>query len=168
MGGKLLRGSWNAQLYGPLHDFAAEGIANGTDVWHNKVRAVVVHVSSRLQRQQNRFSALSGPSSNLHAWLDDNEITTLVWAGVATDQCVWSSCIDGWTKVRSSSQPRAVSERSPGVRPDLGDGPLRLFQPGSVRPGSSSVVSRLTRETAHETRPCGTPLRRDGARPRMT
>lgn len=35
-GTKLMRGSWNAGLYGPLAPLAEDGIANGTDLWFHK------------------------------------------------------------------------------------------------------------------------------------
>jgi len=81
MGGKLIRGSWNAELWGPLKEFAEEGIAAGTDV----------HI------WKNRFSALCG-FQPLEQWLIDNQITTTMWGGVATDVCVWGSMIDAYYK----------------------------------------------------------------------
>ncbi|KZO89820.1 Isochorismatase hydrolase [Calocera viscosa TUFC12733] len=81
MGGKLIKGSWNAELWGPLKEFADEGIKAGTDV----------HI------WKNRFSALAGQQP-LELWLKDNQITTTLWGGVMTDVCVWGSMIDAYYK----------------------------------------------------------------------
>jgi len=81
MGGKLIRGSWNAELWGPLKEFAEEGIKAGTDV----------HI------WKNRFSALCGQQP-LELWLQDNQITTTLWGGVMTDVCVWGSMLDAYYK----------------------------------------------------------------------
>jgi hypothetical protein len=35
-GPKLMRGSWNAQPWGPLYDLQVEGVAKGTDLYFNK------------------------------------------------------------------------------------------------------------------------------------
>lgn len=40
-GAKLMRGAWNAGLYGPLAPLAEEGIANGTDLWFHKSKSPV-------------------------------------------------------------------------------------------------------------------------------
>ncbi|KAH7350514.1 Isochorismatase-like protein [Rhexocercosporidium sp. MPI-PUGE-AT-0058] len=69
---KLMRGSWNAQPYGPLHDLQVEGVASGTDMYFNK----------------NRLSGLWGAQTPLGLWLQENEITTLFFGGVNSDQCV--------------------------------------------------------------------------------
>jgi hypothetical protein len=42
-GAKLMRGSWNADVYGPLSPLAAEGIANGTDLWFHKSKSSSLH-----------------------------------------------------------------------------------------------------------------------------
>jgi hypothetical protein len=36
MGHKLMRGSWNAEPFGPLNDTMTEGVAQGTDLFFNK------------------------------------------------------------------------------------------------------------------------------------
>ncbi|KZT52579.1 Isochorismatase hydrolase [Calocera cornea HHB12733] len=79
MGGKLAKGSWNAQLYGPLKELADEGIAAGTDVWLWK----------------NRYSGLTG-SQPLNLWLEENDITTTFFGGVNTDICVWGTMADAY------------------------------------------------------------------------
>jgi nicotinamidase-related amidase len=79
MGPKLRQGSWNAELWGPLKEFAEEGYKAGTDV----------HI------WKNRYSALCGHQP-LGLWLQENGITTTLWGGVATDVCVWGSMIDAY------------------------------------------------------------------------
>jgi nicotinamidase-related amidase len=64
MGGKLSKGSWNSELYGPLKELAEEGIKAGTDVWVWK----------------NRYSGLTG-SQPLNLWLEENDITTCFFGG---------------------------------------------------------------------------------------
>ncbi|EJT96760.1 Isochorismatase hydrolase [Dacryopinax primogenitus] len=81
MGGKLIKGSWNAELWGPLKAFAEEGYKLGTDV----------HI------WKNRFSALCGHQP-LELWLQENQITTTLWGGVVTDVCVWGSMLDAYYK----------------------------------------------------------------------
>jgi len=79
MGGKLTKGSWNAELYGPLKELAEDGIKSGTDVWLWK----------------NRYSGLTG-SQPLNLWLEDNEISTTFYGGVNTDICVWGTMSDAY------------------------------------------------------------------------
>ncbi|RKU41796.1 hypothetical protein DL546_001503 [Coniochaeta pulveracea] len=81
-GTKLMRGSWNAGLYGPLAPLAEDGIANGTDLWFHK----------------NRLSGLWGAQTPLGLYLQENQITTLFFGGVNADQCVWSTFIDAYFK----------------------------------------------------------------------
>lgn len=78
-GGKLARGSWNADLYGELKPLAEEGIKAGTDVllW------------------KNRFSGLTGHQP-LNVWLSENQITTTFFCGTATDNCVYSTFVDAY------------------------------------------------------------------------
>lgn len=35
-GPKLMRGSWNAQPYGPLYNAQVKGVADGTDLYFHK------------------------------------------------------------------------------------------------------------------------------------
>ncbi|KAF7162665.1 hypothetical protein CNMCM6106_009484 [Aspergillus hiratsukae] len=81
-GRKLMRGSWNAQPYGPLYHLQVEGVKRGTDLYFNK----------------NRLSGLWGAQTPLGLWLQENEITTLFFGGVNADQCVWSTFIDAYFK----------------------------------------------------------------------
>jgi len=81
-GNLLMRGSWNAQPYGPLYDLQVEGVANGTDLYFNK----------------NRLSGLWGAQTPLGLWLQENEITTLFFGGVNADQCVWGTFLDAYYK----------------------------------------------------------------------
>jgi nicotinamidase-related amidase len=67
LGPALGKGSYNAELYGPLKALAEEGVAAGTDVVLGK----------------NRLSGLWGGSSALGSYLDFNEIRTLFFAGGA-------------------------------------------------------------------------------------
>ncbi|KAK5081026.1 hypothetical protein LTR05_008343 [Lithohypha guttulata] len=82
VGRKLFRGAWNAEPYGVLKTMKDEGLAAGTDLYFNK----------------NRFSGLWGPQTPLGLWLQENEITTLFFGGVNTDQCVWGTLIDAYFK----------------------------------------------------------------------
>ncbi|KAL1988694.1 hypothetical protein VTN96DRAFT_8394 [Rasamsonia emersonii] len=74
-GRKLMRGSWNAQPYGPLYPLQVEGLLLA-----------------------DRLSGLWGAQTPLGLWLQENEITTLFFGGVNTDQCVWSTFIDAYFK----------------------------------------------------------------------
>jgi len=64
-----------------------EGLKAGTDLYFNK----------------NRLSGLWGPQTPLGLWLQENEMTTLFFGGVNADQCVWSTLIDAYFKVRIES-----------------------------------------------------------------
>ena len=82
LGRLLMRGSWNAQPYGPLYPLQVQGVKDGTDLYFNK----------------NRLSGLWGAQTPLGLWLMENEITTLFFGGVNADQCVWSTFIDAYFK----------------------------------------------------------------------
>ena len=82
VGRTLMRGSWNAQPYGPLYPAMAEGLANGTDFYFNK----------------NRLSGLWGAQTPLGLFLQEREITTLFFGGVNADQCVWGTLLDAYYK----------------------------------------------------------------------
>jgi len=79
IGPKLAKGSWNADLFGPLKELADEGIKAGTDVWLWK----------------NRYSGLTG-NQPLNLWLQENEITTTLFGGVNTDVCVYGTLADAY------------------------------------------------------------------------
>lgn len=82
VGRLLMRGSWNAEPYGPLGPMKDEGLEAGTDFWFNK----------------NRLSGLWGPQTPLGLWLQENEISTMFFGGVNADQCVWSTLVDAYFK----------------------------------------------------------------------
>lgn len=84
-GGRLLmRESWNADLYPPLRALYEEGcgLENRPDVWVHK----------------NRMSGLWGASTALQEFLEKEGITTLLLAGVNTDQCVGGTLTDAFSK----------------------------------------------------------------------
>ncbi|KAJ4408923.1 hypothetical protein N0V82_009578 [Gnomoniopsis sp. IMI 355080] len=82
VGRKLMRGAWNAEPWGVLGTMKDEGLAQGTDFWFNK----------------NRLSGLWGAQTPFGTWLEENEITTILFGGVNADQCVWSTLIDAYFK----------------------------------------------------------------------
>jgi len=85
-GGRLLmRDTWNAALYAPLERARQEGMADGVerkDVWIHK----------------NRMSGFWGDKTPGTEFLEAEGITTLIFAGVNTDQCVSGSLQDAFTK----------------------------------------------------------------------
>ncbi|THH34004.1 hypothetical protein EUX98_g132 [Antrodiella citrinella] len=74
----LIRGAYNSDLYGPLQPLYEAGKDAGTDVWIHK----------------NRMSGLWGPQSALDLYLQEEGITTLLFAGVNADQCVLGTLVD--------------------------------------------------------------------------
>lgn len=76
----LMRGAYNSDLYGPLQKLYEDGKADGTDVWIHK----------------NRMSGLWGPQSALDLYLQEEGITTLLFAGVNADQCVLGTLVDSY------------------------------------------------------------------------
>lgn len=80
----LMRNTWNADLYPPLKTAFSAGRAlpHNPDVWVNK----------------NRMSALWGASTDLDTFLKKEGITTLLFAGVNTDQCVGGTLTDAFSK----------------------------------------------------------------------
>jgi nicotinamidase-related amidase len=83
-GALLMRGSWNADLYPPLKNFWKEGkiLQRKTDVWIHK----------------NRMSGLWGATTELQDFLEKEGVTTLLFAGVNTDQCVGGTLTDAFSK----------------------------------------------------------------------
>ncbi|EJD55267.1 hypothetical protein AURDEDRAFT_50090 [Auricularia subglabra TFB-10046 SS5] len=79
----LMRGEWNAQLYGPLQEAYEEGRDKGTDVWIHK----------------NRISGLWGPGGPCEVFLQEKGIRTLLFAGVNADQCINGTLVDASFKV---------------------------------------------------------------------
>ena len=80
----LMRGTWNTELYGPLADEYRHGRerANRPDVWVSK----------------NRMSGLWSENTFLQQFLEKEGITTLLFSGVNTDQCVGGTLIDAFSK----------------------------------------------------------------------
>jgi nicotinamidase-related amidase len=80
----LMRASWNADLYPPLRGAFDEGRALEVrpDVWVHK----------------NRMSGLWGASTPLQDFLETEGITTCLFAGVNTDQCVAGTLTDAFSK----------------------------------------------------------------------
>ncbi|GJJ06864.1 hypothetical protein Clacol_001060 [Clathrus columnatus] len=76
----LLRGSRNADLYGPLQAEWLNGKELGSDVWMHK----------------NRMGGLWGPGTALDLYLKEEGIKTLFFAGVNTDQCVLGTLVDAY------------------------------------------------------------------------
>lgn len=74
----LMRGEWNAELYGPLQVAYEEGRKKGTDVWIHK----------------NRISGLWGAGGPCEVVLQEKGIQTLLFAGVNADQCVNGTLVD--------------------------------------------------------------------------
>lgn len=80
----LMRNTWNADLHPPLKAAFETGRAlpHNPDVWVHK----------------NRMSALWGASTDLEVFLKKEGITTLLFAGVNTDQCVGGTLTDAFSK----------------------------------------------------------------------
>ncbi|KAF8517198.1 Isochorismatase hydrolase [Hysterangium stoloniferum] len=79
-GDLLMRGTRNAELYGPLQEMYLEGKELGTDVWMHK----------------NRMGGLWGPGTALQVYLQEEGIKTLFFSGVNTDQCVLGTMVDAY------------------------------------------------------------------------
>ncbi|KZT70152.1 Isochorismatase hydrolase [Daedalea quercina L-15889] len=79
-GRMLMRGEYNADLYGLLHQLYLEGKKEGTDVWIHK----------------NRMSGIWGYQTALDLYLQEHGITTLFFAGVNADQCVLGTLVDAY------------------------------------------------------------------------
>ncbi|KAJ7169862.1 Isochorismatase hydrolase [Mycena filopes] len=76
----LMRDAKNSELYGPLQAEWLKGKEGGTDFWIHK----------------NRMSGLWGYQSALDFFLQENGITTLLFAGVNADQCVSGTLVDAY------------------------------------------------------------------------
>jgi nicotinamidase-related amidase len=83
-GRMLMRDTWNAALYAPLDAEYRQGLERSSlpDVWIHK----------------NRMSALWGAKTDLQDFLTAEGITTLLFAGVNTDQCVGGTLMDAFSK----------------------------------------------------------------------
>lgn len=96
----LMRDAWNSELYGPLQFLYEEGQAAGSDVWIHKNRYATHAISVcklqfgcfeefgdlRLTGLLCRMSGLWGGQSALDLYLQEEGITTLLFAGVNADQ----------------------------------------------------------------------------------
>ncbi|EIW64610.1 Isochorismatase hydrolase [Trametes versicolor FP-101664 SS1] len=78
----LMRGEFNSELYGPLQTLYEEGRREGTDVWIHK----------------NRMSGIWGSQTALDLYLQEQGITTLLFAGVNADQCVLGTLVDAYSR----------------------------------------------------------------------
>ncbi|KAJ7597019.1 Isochorismatase hydrolase [Mycena floridula] len=76
----LMRDAYNSELYGPLQNAYIEGQKAGTDFWIHK----------------NRMSALGLHQTALGLFLEQEGLTTLLFAGVNADQCVLGSLVDAY------------------------------------------------------------------------
>ncbi|KAJ6621717.1 Isochorismatase hydrolase [Mycena sp. CBHHK59/15] len=76
----LIRDTNNSELYGPLQAEYLKGKDAGTDFWIHK----------------NRMSGLWGYQSALDLFLQENGLTTLLFAGVNADQCVLGTLVDAY------------------------------------------------------------------------
>ncbi|KAF8960985.1 Isochorismatase hydrolase [Flammula alnicola] len=76
----LMRDAYNSDLYGPLQEEYLKGQKAGTDFWIHK----------------NRMSGIWGYQTALDLFLKENGITTLLFAGVNTDQCVLGTLVDAY------------------------------------------------------------------------
>lgn len=79
----LMRDTWNASLYAPLHASYTSSLSSRTpDVWIHK----------------NRMSGLWGAGTPCTEYLEERGLRTLLFAGVNTDQCVAGSLQDAFAK----------------------------------------------------------------------
>jgi len=76
----LMRDAYNSALYGPLQEEYLKGKKAGTDFWIHK----------------NRMSGLWGYQTALDLFLQENGITTLLFSGVNSDQCVLGTLVDAY------------------------------------------------------------------------
>ncbi|KAL4896516.1 Isochorismatase hydrolase [Aspergillus ambiguus] len=89
----LMRDTWNAALYPPLEKEYKHSFASNTplrDPSRDAKPDVVIY--------KNRMSGLWGPSTDLEEFLKREGITTLLFAGVNTDQCVGGTLMDAFSK----------------------------------------------------------------------
>ncbi|KAF1917289.1 Isochorismatase-like protein [Ampelomyces quisqualis] len=83
--GKLLMcNQWNTALYPPLDTIYSQGtqLPHNPDIWIHK----------------DRMSGLWGAKTSFEAFLDEQGIKTLFFAGVNTDQCVGGTLTDAFSK----------------------------------------------------------------------
>jgi nicotinamidase-related amidase len=98
LGRKLMRGSWNAELWGVLEDERSKGLEEGTDWAFDKSIYFISDLSKfhlfNTVITIDRLSGMWGTSTPLQQFLQDNSITTLFFGGVNTDQCVYGTLLD--------------------------------------------------------------------------
>jgi nicotinamidase-related amidase len=84
VGAMLMRDQWNTALYPPLAAAYEEGrdLPKTPDVWIHK----------------NRMSGMWGQDPDCEVFLQKEGITTLFFAGVNTDQCVFGTLVDAFNK----------------------------------------------------------------------
>jgi hypothetical protein len=93
----LMRNQFNSQPWGPLHDLQVEGVKQGTDLYFNKSQSLLSYSVTQNTDAMNtdRLSGLSGgplkPMTPLGLYIQENDITTVFFGGVNTDQCVVST-----------------------------------------------------------------------------
>ncbi|GES60726.1 MFS transporter [Aspergillus terreus] len=91
----LMRDTWNVALYPPLEKEYTHGLA---------IAAATSGASSQTPPKpdaivyKNRMSGLWGASTELEVLLKGEGITTLLFAGVNTDQCVGGTLMDAFSK----------------------------------------------------------------------
>ncbi|KAJ5688881.1 hypothetical protein N7462_003273 [Penicillium macrosclerotiorum] len=85
----LMRGSWNAGLYEPL-ERAYQAGSQQTSTLQGSKSDVLIY--------KNRTSGLCIPGSDLEKFLEREGITTLLFGGVNTDQCVGGTLMDAFSK----------------------------------------------------------------------
>ena len=79
----LMRNTWNASLYPPLHEAYCQGLeSKRPDVWLHK----------------NRMSGMWGATTLCQEYFDREGIRTLLFTGVNTDQCVSGTFTDSFSK----------------------------------------------------------------------
>lgn len=83
-GRMLVRDTWNAALQPPLNKMYEEGakLQSRPDVWIHK----------------NRMSGMWNDETLCEAFLKDNNVKTLLFTGVNTDQCVGGTLTDSFSK----------------------------------------------------------------------
>ncbi|KAF7715442.1 Uncharacterized protein PECH_007136 [Penicillium ucsense] len=91
-GAVLMRGSWNATLFDPFHQ----------EYTRSQDRSLSTATDLRLKPDvlfhKYRMSGLWGAGSELETFLQREGITTLLFGGVNTDQCVGSTLTDAFSK----------------------------------------------------------------------
>lgn len=85
----LMKNSWNAALYGPLEKEYQRN-SHGNTLRLTSKPDILIH--------KNRTSGLCLSNTDLEKFLQDSGITTLLFSGVNTDQCVGGTLMDACSK----------------------------------------------------------------------